>query len=492
MMSTHINGRLFNTKVLLLFVFVSSVFLCFNVPATIAATQASFTWDSNPDPDVAGYRVFCREQNQPHDYTSPRWEGADTHSTVYGLDEGTPYCCVARALDIEGFESEDSNEICFDPSSQADQPPVPNEPPSAITGEDQTVDEGVVVTLDGSSSLDIDDGIASYQWTQAGTPAVMLSDSTSPTATFIAPDVGPAGVSLTFSLTVTDAGGLRSTDTCIVNISWLNDPPKAVVAPDYQETTGEILVTLDGSDSQDTDDGIASYQWTQIEGRHVSLSDATSSVASFTAPATESFDENIVVKLTVTDYGGLKDATESAIYVRQTDAPTLDSVVITGLTQVEEGSSAQYHLTAHYSDGNSAQVSGFAGWTENCDGARIDNLGYLTTDSVASDQLCTITARYEDQTDTHDVSIKSVSPNNLPMADFSYSTRKKKVSFNDLSNDSDGMIVSWQWDFGDGTYNITRNPVHRYTKFNDYSVTLTVTDNKGGSSSISKTIRITN
>jgi len=30
--------------------------------------------------------------------------------------------------------------------------------------------------------------------------------------------------------------------------------------------------------------------------------------------------------------------------------------------------------------------------------------------------------------------------------------RRKKVTFNDRSTDSDGTIVLWLWDFGDGTY----------------------------------------
>lgn len=465
-------------------------FNAFFITEASAVTQASFEWDPNPDPDIAGYRVFCREQNLPYDDASPLWDGTGTQSTIYGLDEGTLYCCMARAYDTKGFESEDSNEACFDPADMAGQPPVPNEPPSADAGKDQTVDEGAIVTLDGSSSLDIDNGIAFYQWTQVGYPAVALSNSQSLTPTFMAPDVGPDGVSLTFSLTVTDAGGLQSIDTCIVNISWLNEPPTAVVIPDYLETTGETLVTLDGSASRDADDGIASYQWTQVGGAPVSLSDATAGGTSFTTPKTGSFDENILLKLTVTDHGGLKGTAESFIYVRQKEAAALDSVVIIGLSRIEENSGAQYQLSAHYSDGSSAQVTGLAGWTQNCHNANIDNNGYLTAGSVSSDQLCTIAADYEGQTDTYGVTIKDVSQNHSLEADFSYVVTKKEVAFKNLSIDSDETIASWQWDFGDGSYNITQNPVHRYAKFGDYKVTLTVTDSEGDGSSVSKTVSI--
>ena len=64
-----------------------------------------------------------------------------------------------------------------------------------------------------------DDGIASYQWAQTGGASVTLSSATAAQPTFTAPNVGPGGVSLTFQLTVTDTGGLQSTDTCVVSVS---------------------------------------------------------------------------------------------------------------------------------------------------------------------------------------------------------------------------------------------------------------------------------
>ena len=100
-------------------------------------------------------------------------------------------------------------------------------------------------------------------------------------------------------------------------------------------------------------------------------------------------------------------------------------------------------------------------------------------------------ASYGSQSDTHNVTIENSLPNNSPTVDFSYVTSRKKVTFIDRSTDSDGTIVSWLWDFGDGTYNIMQNPEHKYTKFGNFSVTLTVTDNKGVSNSISKTVSIT-
>ncbi|MFO7556603.1 MAG: PKD domain-containing protein, partial [Desulfobacterales bacterium] len=120
---------------------------------------------------------------------------------------------------------------------------------------------------------------------------------------------------LMFSLTVTDTGGLENTDSCIVNITWQNDPPTAEVSPDYTEVAEGTFVTMDGSGSKDPDGVIASYNWSQIEGEPVTLSDPTAPVTTFTAPKTESPDKNIKLKLTVKDNGGLQGEDESSIFV---------------------------------------------------------------------------------------------------------------------------------------------------------------------------------
>ena len=81
--------------------------------------------------------------------------------------------------------------------------------------------------------------------------------------------------------------------------------------------------------------------------------------------------------------------------------------------------------------------------------------------------------------------------NNPPIADFSSVISKKVASFTDKSSDTDGAIFSWFWNFGDGKTSTEQNPRHRYSKFGNYSATLTVTDDGGASSSTSKTVSVT-
>jgi hypothetical protein len=163
-----------------------------------------------------------------------------------------------------------------------------NDPPTADAGPDQNVDEETTVTLDGSNSFDPDDGIASYQWKQIAGPSVSLSNPQAVQPTFLAPNVGSDGVSFTFELTVTDFSNLQSTDTTIVNVIWLNDPPAANAGVD-QTVLEKSTVTLDGSNSSDPDDGIASYRWKQVSGQSVTLSDPSEDRPIFEAP---SFDDS--------------------------------------------------------------------------------------------------------------------------------------------------------------------------------------------------------
>ena len=78
------------------------------------------------------------------------------------------------------------------------------------------------------------------------------------------------------------------------------------------------------------------------------------------------------------------------------------------------------------------------------------------------------------------------SGNQYPFADFTYSIDGYTVTFTDQSYDSDGTIVSWLWDFGDGQSSTAQNPVHTYAADGVYNVTLTVTDNEDASSNKSK------
>ena len=195
-----------------------------------------------------------------------------------------------------------------------------NEPPVADAGPDQQVMEGQEVYLNGSNSIDADDGIATYQWRQTNGSPVVLSDSTAVQPTFFAPDVAAEGVAITFQLTVTDNGGLQHNDTCTVNISWENEAPVASAGADQTVSEGET-VQLDAGASTDADDGIGTYQWNQISGPTVNLSDPQSVMPTFNTPDVGPEGASMVFQLTVIDYSGLQSQDECIVNITWQNMP---------------------------------------------------------------------------------------------------------------------------------------------------------------------------
>ena len=86
--------------------------------------------------------------------------------------------------------------------------------------------------------------------------------------------------------------------------------------------------------------------------------------------------------------------------------------------------------------------------------------------------------------------------NTPPTANFTYSpqypTIYDTVTFTDLSYDSDGSIVNYTWNFGDGNISYEQNPMHQYANSETYNVTLTVKDNSSATDSISQFIKVCN
>ncbi|WMS89119.1 PKD domain-containing protein [Pleionea litopenaei] len=79
-----------------------------------------------------------------------------------------------------------------------------------------------------------------------------------------------------------------------------------------------------------------------------------------------------------------------------------------------------------------------------------------------------------------------------PQADFAFSANELSVQFSDQSQDADGSIDSYAWDFGDGSSSALASPSHTYSSAGTYNVSLTVTDNDGLTGSINKSVTVVN
>ncbi|MFB5086863.1 IPT/TIG domain protein [Psychrobacillus sp. PGGUH221] len=162
-------------------------------------------------------------------------------------------------------------------------------PVAANAGEDETVIFGSTVTLNGSNSTGV---ITSFSWTQLlGTP-ITLTGSNTPTPTFIAPN---STTTLVFELTVDGEGG-PSRDTVNVSVIEFAPIPIAIAGPDQTVPIGSV-VTLAGNATG----SVTSYQWEQISGFPVQLTNANTSTATFTFPAQST---TLSFRLTVSGPGG--------------------------------------------------------------------------------------------------------------------------------------------------------------------------------------------
>jgi len=156
--------------------------------------------------------------------------------------------------------------------------------PVADAGPDQIVDEGDVVSLDGSASTGDGDPLTSYDWTQVGGPPVVL-DTTDPVQpTFTAPIVAIGGETVTFELVVGDGTDISAVDFVDITIVNVNNPPVAD-AGDPQIVPESTGVTLDASNSFDPDGDPLTCAWTQTAGTPVALADPLACITTFTTPA---------------------------------------------------------------------------------------------------------------------------------------------------------------------------------------------------------------
>ena len=95
-----------NLKFILFF-----IFLFINFATPVYAIDITLQWTPNNEPDLAGYRVFYRAESQSYNYENPYWETIDPICTIYDLDETKTYYFVVRAIDVNGMESANSNEV---------------------------------------------------------------------------------------------------------------------------------------------------------------------------------------------------------------------------------------------------------------------------------------------------------------------------------------------------------------------------------------------
>lgn len=207
-----------------------------------------------------------------------------------------------------------------------------NRAPIADAGHAVDVPEQTPVTLDGTGSYDPDMDPFTYAWVQTAGSYVALNFTNPAKPTFTAPNVGPAGETLTFQLIVTDSapagsgGDLHSAPSSVaINVKYLNQPPLADAGAAQAADEGGVA-TLHGSGS-DPDGNAFTYQWAQTGGPAVALSDATAAQPTFTGPLVDRFGATLTFALQTKDEFNAQSnvATTSVVINNFNHAPHADA-----------------------------------------------------------------------------------------------------------------------------------------------------------------------
>ena len=191
-----------------------------------------------------------------------------------------------------------------------------NTPPSVDAGPDQTVKEGVTVSMPWTAS-DPDGDPLTYSWSQSpAQPAISLISPNSSPTTFTAPQVDD-DAAFTFALTVT-AGPHIVEDYLTITVQ--NNRPPTVDAGKAVTVSEGATVTLSGS-ANDPNDDLLVYEWVRVSGPILAdLIGGNTTSPQFTAPGVAS-DEDIVFRFTATD--------DSDEYADDTVTVTVRNVPIT-------------------------------------------------------------------------------------------------------------------------------------------------------------------
>lgn len=103
-----------------------------------------------------------------------------------------------------------------------------------------------------------------------------------------------------------------------------------------------------------------------------------------------------------------------------------------------------------------------------------------------------LTALTPAQVQAHYAARTGATPNESPTAAFTAETDDLAATFDGgSSSDPDGNVVSYAWQFGDGGTGSGETPSHNYAAGGTFPVTLTVTDNDGGTDSVTQNVTVT-
>lgn len=248
--------------------------------------------------------------------------------------------------------------------------------------------------------------------------------------------------------------------------------PNVAPTAAFESSASARTASLDASGSSDSDGSIASYAWAFGDG-----ATGTGKLATHRYAAGGTYQ----VTLTVTDDRGGVDSVTHSVVVADNTAPTAAFTSdLNGLAASFDGSGSAD------TDGSVATYA----WDFGDGGVATTAKPTHTYAAAGTFQVTLTVTDNEGATNsvTHAVVAKT---NQTPTAAFTTSTTELAASLDGRSSsDPDGSVASWAWDFGDGATGTGSTATHTYAAPGTYQVKLTVTDNDGGTDSVTKALTV--
>lgn len=323
--------------------------------------------------------------------------------------------------------------------------------------------EGATCTVDASASTDPDGVVGSWTWDFGdGTKA----DGVTAKRTYA------TGGSFDITLTVVDDQQGKASTKQTVRVEVPNTPPRANIAV---ACTG-LECSFDASGSTDADGVIAGQVWDFGDG-------ATSTEANPTHTYAEAGQHTVT--LTVSDEAGASHTTTRDLVVSATNTLPTASFTST-VTDLDVAFDASESTDP---DGSIASYAWDFG-----DGST--GVGAAVRHHYAAAGTHTVTLTVTDtaggsSTRTAQVTTTEAA-NTVPTAAFEAVVTGRSVGVDaSASADADGSIATVRWDFGDGTTGEGATATHEYVAASTYTITLTVTDDRGATATTSRAVTIT-
>jgi PKD repeat protein len=281
-------------------------------------------------------------------------------------------------------------------------------------------------------------------------------------------------------LTVTDDDGTESSTTLEVNVE--NRAPVSIAGHNQTTRTG-IPARFDGRGSFDMDGTVVLYKWEFGDGET-----ATGPVVTHAFPSPRSF----IVWLEVTDDDGATSRNNLTMVIENVKPVAK----ITGTLTVFSGDDVELDATSSYDlDGDIVDFIWDMGDGESEVGPVVrhtyDAIGaYTVTLTIEDDGL--LNGGLKDTTQVI-VTVLNRRPSAVISASFLKLLTGDSLEMDGTgSSDPDGSVIDHTWIFGDGAVAHGSKVTHVYTDNGIFMVVLTVTDDAGGTDSISTFIQVEN